>query len=573
MKLKVKKKFRLEFSVWVVISTIAVMAIISAVLTFSHFQRQKEQAVELMAEKGATLIRSFEAGYRSPANIKDNNFQLQKLLMETAQQPDIDYIIVTDTKNTILADSDPSMVGEKYGLDLDTAKAMQARDIRWRQVANPDGADTFEVYRGFFPTDRRQENKIPSSEESIGRKTDSLIIYVGFNMEAIEKAGAEDTRNTIIIALILLLIGSSVIVSLFLMQAYRQAHTSLSRITVFSEALVKNMPIGLIAFDESGHIAICNEKAGVILDVVCRDAIGKQADSILPAPLQQILNELSQHSGLTEKDLQISSGQSDSKTLEVVAAGLTDNGAAAGRIMLFRDVTVIRQLEKEVAKSRHLNSLGSLAAGVAHEIRNPLSSIKGFAVYFKERLSGNTEDEQTADIMIAEVERLNRVISQLIEFARPLELKLERIQFLDLINHAVALISTEAQKKQIEVTVDIAQDLPDLEADPDKIKQVLLNILLNSLAAMNKEGKISINVMPQKNNIAVIISDTGAGIEQTDLPRIYDPYFTSKPAGSGLGLAVVQKIMEAHGGTIKIQSAIGKGTTAFLNFPLPRQHK
>jgi two-component system sensor histidine kinase HydH len=102
---------------------------------------------------------------------------------------------------------------------------------------------------------------------------------------------------------------------------------------------------------------------------------------------------------------------------------------------------------------------------------------------------------------------------------------------------------------------------------------VLLNILLNSLAAMNKEGKISINVMPQKNNIAVIISDTGAGIEQTDLPRIYDPYFTSKPAGSGLGLAVVQKIMEAHGGTIKIQSAIGKGTTAFLNFPLPRQHK
>ena len=573
MKLKVKKKFRLEFSVWVVISTIAVMAIISAVLTFSHFQRQKEQAVELMAEKGATLIRSFEAGYRSPANIKDNNFQLQKLLMETAQQPDIDYIIVTDTKNTILADSDPSMVGEKYGLDLDTAKAMQARDIRWRQVANPDGADTFEVYRGFFPTDRRQENKIPSSEESIGRKTDSLIIYVGFNMEAIEKAGAEDTRNTIIIALILLLIGSSVIVSLFLMQAYRQAHTSLSRITVFSEALVKNMPIGLIAFDESGHIAICNEKAGAILDVVCRDAIGKQADSILPAPLQQILNQLSQHSGLTEKDLQISSGQSDSKTLEVVAAGLTDNGAAAGRIMLFRDVTVIRQLEKEVAKSRHLNSLGSLAAGVAHEIRNPLSSIKGFAVYFKERLSGNTEDEQTADIMIAEVERLNRVISQLIEFARPLELKLERIQFLDLINHAVALISTEAQKKQIEVTVDIAPDLPALEADPDKIKQVLLNILLNSLAAMNKEGKISINVMPQKNNIAVIISDTGAGIEQTDLPRIYDPYFTSKPAGSGLGLAVVQKIMEAHGGTIKIQSAIGKGTTAFLNFPLPRQHK
>jgi two-component system sensor histidine kinase HydH len=573
MKLKVKKKSRLEFSVWVVISIIAVMAIISAVLTFSHFQRQKEQAVELLMGKGSTLIHSFEAGFRSPVNIKDNNFQLQKLLMETAQQPDIDYIIVTDSKNIIRADSDPAMVGEKYGLDLDTGKIMHARDMQWRQVANPDGADTFEVYRGFFPTDRPQENKISSSEKSTSRKTDNLIIFVGFNMEAIEKAAAEDTRNTIIIALILLLIGSSVIVSLFLMQAYRQAHTSLSRITVFSEALVKNMPIGLIAFDESGHIAICNEKAGAILDVVCRDAIGKQADSILPAPLQQILDELAQHSDLMEKDVQISSGQSENKTLEVVAASLTDNGAATGRIMLFRDVTAIRQLEKEVAKSRHLNSLGSLAAGVAHEIRNPLSSIKGFAVYFKERLSGNAEDEQTADIMIAEVERLNRVISQLIEFARPLELKLEKIQLPDLINHAVALVSAEAQKKQIAIIIDIAPDLPTLEGDPDKIKQVLLNILLNSLAAMNKKGKISINLLSRKDNIAVIISDTGAGIEQTDLPSIYDPYFTSKPAGSGLGLAVVQKIMEAHGGAIKVQSVIGKGTTAFLNFPLSRKYK
>jgi two-component system sensor histidine kinase HydH len=568
-----KKKFRFDISVWVVISAITVLAAISAVMTFTHFQRQKEQAVELFVEKGATLIRSFEAGLRNPVAESKRVFHLQKVLMETAQQPDIDYIIVSDSAGKIIADSDPSSVGDKYGLDLDRARIASSKDIQWRRAANPGGAGTFEVYRGFFQQAQDDAIKIPADKESPNKQVNKMIIYVGFNMAKIEKADKEDTKNTIVIALILLLIGSSTIVSLFLAQAYRLAHTSLSRITVFSEALVKNMPIGLIAFDESGNIAICNEKAGVILDVVCRDAIGKQPDSILPAPLQQILDELSQHSGLMEKDLQISSGQSESKTLEVVAAGLTDNGAAAGRIMLFRDVTAIRQLEKEVAKSRHLNSLGSLAAGVAHEIRNPLSSIKGFAVYFKERLSGNTEDEQTADIMIAEVERLNRVISQLIEFARPSELKLEKIQLPDLINHAVALISAEAQKKQIEVTINIAPDLLALEADPDKIKQVLLNILLNSLAAMNKEGKISINVMPQKDNIAVIISDTGAGIEQTDLPRIYDPYFTSKPAGSGLGLAIVQKIMEAHGGTIKIQSAIGKGTTAFLNFPLPRQNK
>jgi len=147
------------------------------------------------------------------------------------------------------------------------------------------------------------------------------------------------------------------------------------------------MPIGLVAIDEAGRIATCNEKAEAILDISCREAAGKQAAAILPAPLQQLIDDLSQRNGLMEKDLQISSGQAADKTLEVVAACLTDDGAATGRIMLFRDVTAIRQLEKEVVKSRHLNSLGSLAAGVAHEIRNPLQFHQRLRRLFKERLS------------------------------------------------------------------------------------------------------------------------------------------------------------------------------------------
>jgi two-component system sensor histidine kinase HydH len=224
-------------------------------------------------------------------------------------------------------------------------------------------------------------------------------------------------------------------------------------------------------------------------------------------------------------------------------------------------------MENEIARSRHLNSIGSLAAGVAHEIRNPLSSIKGFAVYFKERLSGNKEDEQTADVMIAETERLNSVISQLIEFARPLELKKEEVQFAELVQHAIKLIAADAQKNKISVEIDAVANLPELEVDPDKIKQVLLNIFLNSLAALKEGGNLKIELSPGTDNLTVIISDNGTGIEKMDLPKIYDPYFTSKPAGTGLGLAVVQKIMEAHGGRIDVKSTIGEGTKVFLYFP------
>ncbi|MEN6375909.1 MAG: ATP-binding protein [Smithella sp.] len=562
MKIKAGKRFRFDISIWVAISAIAILAVISAVMTFTHFQRQKEQAVELLVEKGATLIRSFEAGLRSQSGEGRDVFLIQKLLMETAQQPDIDYIIVTDNKGNIIADSDPSMVGQRYGLDLDTEKIALSPEKKWRKATNPDGAGTFEVYRGLFLRERYDEvQRAPLIAGS------NMIIYVGFNMAMIEKADREDTRNTIIIALILLLIGSSAIVSLFLVQAYRSTRTSLSRITVFSGALVRNMPIGLIALDENGDVAACNEKAGAVLNVVCVDAIGKQAHAVLPAPLYKIIARLSEQGGLIEEDLQLISGEKQSKTLEIVAASLVSEGISIGKILLLRDVTALRQLEKEAVKNRHLASIASLAAGVAHEIRNPLSSLKGFAVYFRERLAGDKEDQQIADIMIAEVERLNRVISQLIEFARPLQLKREKTNFSDLIQYTLGLIAADAKKNGVDITTDMAPDLPLVEVDPDKVKQVMLNIFLNSLAAMKDSGSLKIRLAPGANSVDVIVSDTGTGIEKADLPHIYDPYFTSKPAGTGLGLAVVQKIMEAHGGTINVESKSGEGTTVTLQFP------
>lgn len=563
---KIRKKFRFDISIWVAISAIAVLVAIFAMMTRAHFQRQEQQAQELFVEKGATLIRSFEAGLRDRANMKENAFYIQKMLTKIAQQPDIDYIIVTDDQGAIIADSDPSMVAQKYGLDLDIVNLAASQDIKWRQVANPGGAGTFEVYRGFFPLELYDPNKISPKKEPEEIKN-KMVVYVGFNMAKIEKATAEDTRNTIISALILLLIGSLAIISLFLVQAYRLARASLSRITVFSEALVKNMPIGLISLDDAGKIVSCNEKAQAILNVPCSDALGRKAVEIVPALLKKMLEEIPAPGGMLERDIELTSSDGKDQTWAVLAANLTDEEIPAGKIMLMRDVTSIRQLEKEVARSRHLSSISSLAAGVAHEIRNPLSSIKGFAVYLKEKLSADADDKKTADIIIEEVERLNRVISQLIEFARPLELKKEKALFSDLIKHAIKLISAEAQKNQIIINIDMKYDAPPIEVDPDKIKQVLLNIFLNSLAAMKKGGKLDISLAPEKENLCVVISDTGIGIEKMELPRIYDPYFTSKPEGTGLGLAVVQKIMEAHGGEILVESIAGQGTKVFLRFP------
>lgn len=557
------RKFGIDISIWAVISAVVILIVIAAVMTLTHFQRQKGQAAELLLEKGATLIRSFEAGLRSQSSDGADIFQMQKLLMETAQQPDIDYIVITDSKGNILADSDPSMVGRQYGLDLDTGKIALSKDKKWRQAANPEGAGTFEVYRGFFPQERFDQRSNSARAPAGG----NMIIYVGFNMATIEKADKEDTRNTIIIALILLLIGSSAIISLFLAQAYRITRSSLSRMTVFSEALVKNMPIGMIALDEDGQVADCNEKAGLILNIDCPHTIGKKANSALPEPVREIFGKLSPASSMIELDLHITSGQKESQTLEIVAASMNIDGNPAGKIILLRDVTNLRQLEAEVVKSRHLTSISSLAAGVAHEIRNPLSSIKGFAVYFKERFAGNDEGQKTAETMIAEVDRLNRVISQLIEFARPLTLNKKTVSLSGLIEHTLNLLAAQASNNRINIVTDIPPDLPPTEVDPDKVKQVLLNVFLNAMEAMKDGGNLKVKLTPEKDYTSLTVTDTGKGIEKMDLPNIYDPYFTSKPAGTGLGLAVVQKIMDAHGGTIQVESVAGEGTVVHLQFP------
>jgi two-component system sensor histidine kinase HydH len=555
MKKEKKKKIRFDISAWVLLSAVGVVIAMLTMMIFMQYQQRRNQAVTLFVEKGTTLIQSFEAGLRCRGDM-DDMFHIQKLLMETADQPDIDYMIVTDGDGNIVADSEPVMVGTSYGLDL-AIKEKDKSSVHWRQSANPEGADTFEVYRLISPTRASGVEDEPP-----------LRVFIGFNMDKIDKASREDALRTLFFAVILIVIGSFAIVSLFLVQAYRHTRVSLSRITLFSEALVKNMPIALLAVDKAGKITACNEQAGVLLACDIHKAAGQDAAGVLPAAFSELLEKIDRQEEPVEADIVVPSETNGPRTWEVVGAAFADDEHYEGKILLARNVTALRRMEREIVRSRHLNAVGSLAAGVAHEIRNPLSSIKGFAVYFKQRLAGNKEDEETADVMIAETERLNRVISQLIEFARPMTLKKEPAHLADLVFQTLRLTQEDAKKNEIEVNVQEQGHLPPVMIDPDKIKQVLLNIVLNAFSAMPAGGRLAVALTRKNDILELTVSDTGGGISDHDMPRIYDPYFTSKPAGTGLGLAIAQKIMDAHGGTIKIESRAGEGTKVLLGFPL-----
>ena len=559
-----KKHFWSGIFAWFIIGAVVIFVPLFVIMTMQNLEKQKEQTSRLLREKGDALIRAFEAGARTGAGLRWNAFQLQKLLIETAQQPGVDYIIVVNTEGTILADSDPARVGETYAADLDLNRLAKVRQIVWRRMPNTIGADTFEVYRAFAPTEEPYAAFGNSPKRTAGA---GYVIFVGLDMGPILSAQKADEQNTIWMTVIFLMIGCSGVVSLFLAYRYRTARASLSRIQAFSDHLVENMPFGLIAVDNDGKIAAFNTVASSILDLTIKEVLGQTAGSVLPEACNRLLTELKGKKAVISREMDCPVHTGKTVPLEIIVSSLEDEGQIVGSVVLFRDMTEIQSLRKEVVRGQRLAALGNLAAGVAHEIRNPLSSIKGFATYFKERYRDIPQDRQTAEIMVNEVERLNRVIGQLLEFARPMTLTCEKTALADLIDHTVRLTRDQMQARGIAVVTEETAGM-ELFVDPDKIQQVLLNLFLNAMAAMEGGGTLQVRAAQIDGRMTnIIISDTGAGIVPEDLGKIFDPYFTTKPSGTGLGLAIVHKILEAHDGEIEIASVPGKGTAVTLTLP------
>jgi len=298
--------------------------------------------------------------------------------------------------------------------------------------------------------------------------------------------------------------------------------------------------------------------------------IGDKADNVIPDQLVRLFDLTGTGEGVIEQEIDCQMTNGTIIPLEVIATRLNEgDDGASGHIILFRDLTEIQHLRKEIDRSRRLASIGSLAAGVAHEIRNPLSSIKGFATYFRERYRDVPEDKKTADIMIQEVDRLNRVISQLLEFASPMNIQLKPVSLEAFIKRSLEMVEGQANDKGIRIETRYSPEVGNTLIDPDLINQVLLNLYLNSFDAMEGGGTLSVTMISHdKKRVRIEISDTGHGMNKSDIEKIFDPYFTTKPSGTGLGLAIVHRIVEAHRGEIRVKSREGQGTTVTIILPL-----
>lgn len=233
-----------------------------------------------------------------------------------------------------------------------------------------------------------------------------------------------------------------------------------------------------------------------------------------------------------------------------------------------KDMTEARKLEQRLQQSERLKALGTLAAGIAHEIRNPLATINFNAQMLQRDLALDQHQGQMFEDILIEIKKIDRIVQQVLHFAKPREPQFLPNQLNEVVSYCQDLSKAYLRKTKIEISADLADDIPLLVMDFNQISQVLMNLLINAIEAMPDGGRISLRTYRQLEPQGVVleVSDTGAGIMEEDRERIFDPFYTRKPEGTGLGLSISRQILEKHGAYIEMDSSLGEGTTFRIVF-------
>lgn len=572
----------------------ALLTLIIGSFAVNNYRREKALMTEALIQKGDTVIRFLETGVRvsmrahrqssavGPAD--DWDVHVQGVIDQLQDQEDIHFVWMVDRSGRILAASDMSKIGSM--VDDATLAFLHAGGTTrpvFRTVRQEDEGPGFQVVRHFanptrgmvgpngMPRGRMMENMrrmrpdfSQQRPEPLNGAGEEVMLLVQLDLAQFNSAVRRQLLQLATLSVVLLLVGAGGWLSLLTLQGYRGTQSRLRQIRAFNDLLVETLPLGLVATDSEGRIQLVNEAATGIIGLDGRTLLGRRPVEILPEVLVQALEAGGQRPDIVEsREVSLEDGSGLRRNLFLTRAGIADDeGNLSGHVLLLQDVSKLRSLEDQLRRSERLAALGKMAAGVAHELRNPLSSIKGLAIVLKGRTDAG--GRQTADVLVQEVERLNRSIGELLDYARPEKLQLQEIGVHQLLEKAVTLVGVDAEAQGIRILTGLGAVNQIVLADGDRMNQVLLNLMINSIQAMNGGGILHISTSNDNGWLLIDIVDDGEGIAPENLGKIFDPYFTTKSDGTGLGLALSAKIIEEHQGTISVDSSPGRGTTVQL---------
>ncbi|MEN6582972.1 MAG: GAF domain-containing protein [Armatimonadota bacterium] len=354
---------------------------------------------------------------------------------------------------------------------------------------------------------------------------------------------------------------------------------ALSALTSYTDNILSSITAGVVTLDSDGMILTWNTAAEKIVGLRSERVVGMNFEQALDKlPVDRVDTDTVKRSikkvfetGDTYQGYKVAFHPRNQHDLYInisISQLLNNAEEQLGLVIIFEDITREIKMEDEFRRMGELAAVGQLAASIAHELRNPLSSIKGAAQFLQKEYENEAAIAEFLSIIIEEVNGLNRLTTEFLDFARPMQLELKPASVNSVVAKTLILMGVYITDNNVVVNQQLAESVPEIQADEKQLEQVLKNIIINSLQAMPSGGMITIETGATPAGGAYIsVTDTGVGIPQEKLERIFQPFFTTKTKGTGLGLSVVHKIVENHGGKIEVTSEIDKGTTFRVVLP------
>jgi len=379
-----------------------------------------------------------------------------------------------------------------------------------------------------------------------------------------------------------------------LYQSLQQKVDEYERLKEFSENIVESINVGILASDLQDRVESWNSQIERLTGIPRHVAIGRKLSELFPEELCRKFDEMKSQTGIhniykfayrpdgnAAAAVAGANGNGGSKTsgpresiLNLAVAPLVSKEMKEiGRLIIFDDITDRSELERRLVQADKLSSIGLLAAGVAHEVNTPLAVISTYAQMLAKQVTGDDQKSKLLDKIAKQTFRASEIVNSLLNFSRTSPGEFGDVDLNRLIEDTVSLVQHQLDKARIQVKAQLEPGLPAVKGDTGKLQQVFLNLVLNARDAMDNGGTLTIRTWSDGACARIDLSDTGHGITPDHLPRIYDPFFTTKVArkGTGLGLSVTYGIVQEHGGVIEVHSKPGAGTLFHLEFPLARR--
>ena len=475
-----------------------------------------------------------------------------------SEEKDVSYMYITASSGLLCCVYPKALVKDQLP-DIYPA-INHPHEIKRRTIVLQDGSEVYEIAKRFRgriqPPDTGEKGMHPFSVAPDPTKHD-LRIVIGMKMDAYEVARRSDYHHAMMMMGILVALGVGAFFFLFVIQNYYLVDKTLRQSENYNKLVLANMANGLLGIDMSGKIVSYNQLALDYLGIEASKVEAFNLEGVIDFQSWDVWDTIKKSGIIRDREILYESGNRPPLPLALsITPILNKKQGCTGAVIIIHDLREMKALQNQIKHAEKMAAIGEMAAGIAHEIRNPLSSIRGFAKFLHHALENNPDKQEYATVIINEMDRINHVITDLLNLTRPLSPSVKSSDIRQLYDHVMRLVKEEADAKGIDLAINVPETMPAVLIDYDLMTQAILNLVLNAMNAVEKDGRIELGalIVEPEGNVKIWVEDDGMGIEKAHMEKIFDPYFTKRDKGTGLGLPIVKRIVDNHYGSIEVIS-------------------